>query len=119
MQFVKPDVSTLCVGQAASMGACCSPRATRTSASACEFTRDDSPADGRLPGPGLGRGDPRQEILYMRQRLNEIMAEHTGRPSIDSRDTDRETNFLSAQEAGSTVGGPGARSRAETAAAAA
>ena len=35
MQFVKPDVSTLCIGQAASMGASCSPRATRASASCC------------------------------------------------------------------------------------
>ena len=61
MQFIKPDVSTLCIGQAASMGALllCSG-CERQALLPAELARDDPPADGRVPGAGLGRRDPRQ-----------------------------------------------------------
>ena len=61
MQFIKPDVSTICVGQAASMGAVL--LASRRQGQAllpAARAGDDPPAPGRLPGPGVGHGDPRQ-----------------------------------------------------------
>ena len=60
MQFIKPDVSTICVGQAASMGAVLlagGAKGKRFCAAA--LARDDSPAAGRLPGPGGGHRHPR------------------------------------------------------------
>ena len=52
---------------------------------------------GRRPGPGVGHRDPRaSEILYLRERLNKILAEHTGQPVEKiAKDTDRD-NFMSA-----------------------
>ena len=61
MQFVKPDVSTLCVGQAASMGALLLCRGRQGQALLpAEFARDDSSAHGRVPGAGVRHRDPRQ-----------------------------------------------------------
>ena len=61
MQFIKPDVSTLCVGQAASMGGVTARRGRpRQAFLPAELPRHDSPAHGRLPGPGVGHRDPRQ-----------------------------------------------------------
>ena len=61
MQFIKPDVSTICIGQAASMGAVLLAAGAAGQAllpAAC--TRHDPPAAGRLSGPGGGHGNPRQ-----------------------------------------------------------
>ena len=99
MQFIKPDVSTLCVGQAASMGAllmCAGAKGKR-------FALPNSRIMIHQPMGGFqGQASDieihAKEILYLRQRLNEIMAKHTGQ-DIDKvgRDTDRD-NFLSAEE---------------------
>ena len=60
MQFIKPDVSTLCVGLAASMGAfLLAAGAKGKRYRAAQFHGDDPPAVGRLPGPGFGHRAPR------------------------------------------------------------
>ncbi len=100
MQFIKPDVSTLCVGQAASMGAlllcagsqgkrCCLPNSRMMI---------HQPMGG-FQGQASDVEIHAKEILYLRGRLNEIMAKHTGQPvERIARDTDRD-NFLSADDA--------------------
>src|SRR5258705_8681587 len=100
MQFVKPDVSTLCGGQAASMGALLLAAGDRDK----RFCLPNSRVMIHQPMGGFqGQASDveihAKEILYLRQRLNEIMAKHTGQ-SVEkiSRDTDRD-NFLSAEEA--------------------
>ena len=99
MQFVKPDVSTLCVGQAASMGALL----LTAGAKGKRFCLPNSRVMIHQPLGGF-RGQASdieihaKEILFLKQRLNEIMAKHTGQ-SVDtvSKDTDRD-NFLSADQ---------------------
>src|SRR5256885_1037148 len=100
MQFVKPDVSTLCVGQAASMGALLLAAGDKDK----RFCLPNSRVMIHQPMGGFqGQASDveihAKEILYLRSRLNEIMAKHTGQ-SVEriSRDTDRD-NFLSADEA--------------------
>ena len=57
MQFIKPDVSTLCLGQAASMGALLlAGRRQGQALLPAALARDDPPAHGQLPGPGIRRG---------------------------------------------------------------
>ncbi|HTE15173.1 MAG TPA: ATP-dependent Clp endopeptidase proteolytic subunit ClpP [Burkholderiales bacterium] len=100
MQFVKPDVSTLCVGQAASMGALL----LTAGAKGKRFCLPNSRVMIHQPLGGF-RGQASdieihaKEILYLKQRLNEIMAKHSGQ-SVDtvSKDTDRD-NFLSGEQA--------------------
>ena len=99
MQFIKPDVSTLCVGQAASMGAllmCAGAKGKR-------FALPNSRIMIHQPMGGFsGQASDieihAKEILYLREKLNQIMAKHTGQ-DIEKvgRDTDRD-NFLSAEE---------------------
>jgi ATP-dependent Clp protease protease subunit len=100
MQFIKPDVSTLCIGQAASMGAlllCAGARGKR-------FCLPNSRVLIHQPLGGFqGQASDieihAKEILYLRHRLNEIMARHTGQEmSTIERDTDRDT-FFGADEA--------------------
>ena len=100
MQFVKPDVSTLCVGQAASMGALLLAAGDKDK----RFCLPNSRVMIHQPMGGFqGQASDveihAKEILYLRSRLNEIMAKHTGQ-SVEriSKDTDRD-NFLSAEEA--------------------
>ena len=100
MQFIKPDVSTLCIGQAASMGALLLTAGDHTK----RFVLPNSRVMIHQPMGGFsGQASDveihAKEILYLRQRLNEIMAKHTGQ-DIDKvgRDTDRD-NFLSADDA--------------------
>ncbi len=99
MQFIKPDVSTLCVGQAASMGSlllCAGAKGKR-------FCLPNSRVMIHQPMGGF-QGQAAEieiharEILYLREKLNQIMSKHTGQP-IDriARDTDRDY-FLSAEE---------------------
>jgi ATP-dependent Clp protease protease subunit len=100
MQFIKPDVSTLCVGQAASMGA----MLLTAGAKGKRFCLPNSRVMIHQPLGGF-RGQASdieihaKEILYLKQRLNELMAKHTGQ-DVDtiSKDTDRD-NFLSADQA--------------------
>jgi ATP-dependent Clp protease, protease subunit len=100
MQFIKPDVSTLCIGQAASMGALL----LSAGAKGKRYILPNSRVMIHQPMGGFqGQASDveihAKEILYLRAKLNEIMAKHTGQ-SIDriARDTDRD-NFLSADEA--------------------
>ena len=99
MQFVKPDVSTLCVGQAASMGALllCAGAKGKRHCLPNSRVMIHQPMGG-FQGQASDIEIHAKEILYLRQRLNELMAKHTGQ-DVDkiSRDTDRD-NFLSAEE---------------------
>ena len=100
MQFIKPDVSTLCVGQAASMGALL----LTAGAKGKRFCLPNSRVMIHQPMGGFqGQASDieihAKEILFLKGKLNEIMAKHSGQ-SIDAigRDTDRD-NFLSAEQA--------------------
>ncbi len=99
MQFVKPDVSTLCLGQACSMGAFLLTAGAKGKRFALPNSRVmiHQPMGG-FQGQASDIAIHAKEILSLRAKLNEIMAHHTGQP-VDriERDTDRD-NFLSAQE---------------------
>lgn len=100
MQFIKPDVSTLCVGQAASMGAFL----LAAGAKGKRFCLPNARVMIHQPSAGFsGQASDiaihAKEVLGLKKKLNELMAEHTGQ-SVDQieKDTDRD-NFLSATEA--------------------
>jgi ATP-dependent Clp protease, protease subunit len=99
MQFIKPDVSTLCIGQAASMGAFL----LAAGAKGKRFSLPNSRVMIHQPSGGFsGQSTDIQihakEIMYLREKLNAILAHHTGRTveEID-RDTERD-NFMSAEQ---------------------
>ena len=100
MQFVKPDVSTLCVGQAASMGALLLAAGDKDK----RFCLPNSRVMIHQPMGGFqGQASDveihAKEILYLRGRLNEILAKHTGKPlDVIGHDTDR-VFFMGAQDA--------------------
>ena len=100
MQFIKPDVSTLCVGQAASMGAFLLAAGAKDK----RFCLPNSRVMIHQPMGGFqGQASDieihAKEILFLKQRLNEMLAKHTGQPiERIERDTDRD-NFLSADAA--------------------
>lgn len=100
MQFVKPDISTLCIGQAASMGALL----LTAGADGKRFCLPNSRVMIHQPLGGFqGQASDieihAKEILYLKEKLNQIMAKHTGK-SVDAlkNDTDRD-NFMSAEQA--------------------
>ena len=99
MQFVKPDVSTLCIGQAASMGAFL----LAAGAKGKRFSLPNSRVMIHQPSGGFsGQSTDIQiqakEIMYLREKLNAILADHTGRSAEEiDRDTERD-NFMSAEE---------------------
>jgi len=99
MQFIKPDVSTLCIGQAASMGSLLLCAGTKGKRYCLPNSRVmiHQPMGG-FQGQASEIEIHAKEILYLREKLNQIMAKHTGQP-IDriARDTDRDY-FLSAEE---------------------
>jgi ATP-dependent Clp protease protease subunit len=100
MQFVKCDVMTYCVGQAASMGAVLLAAGTKGKRLALPNARImiHQPWGG-VQGQASDISIQAKEILRMRDRLNEILALHTGKPvDILSKDTDRDY-FMSAAEA--------------------
>jgi ATP-dependent Clp protease protease subunit len=100
MQFIKPDVSTLCVGQAASMGATLLAAGDKDK----RFCLPNSRVMIHQPSGGF-QGQVSdieihaKEILYLKARLNEILAKHTGK-TVDaiSRDSDRDF-FMGAEDA--------------------
>jgi len=100
MQFIKPDVSTLCVGQAASMGAFLLAAGDKDK----RFCLPNSRVMIHQPMGGFqGQASDieihAKEILFLKARLNEIMAKHTGQKlETIEKDTDRD-NFLSATQA--------------------
>ena len=100
MQFVKPDVSTLCLGQACSMGAfllCAGAKGKRFALPNARMMIHQPM--GGFQGQASDIAIHAKEILSLRAKLNEIMAHHTGQPvERIERDTDRD-NFLSADEA--------------------
>jgi ATP-dependent Clp protease protease subunit len=100
MQFVKPDVSTLCVGQAASMGLAAARCGLQgETVLSAQFAGDDTSAHGRVSGQASDIEIHAKEILFLKSKLNEIMAKHTGQKmETIERDTDRD-NFLSAEQA--------------------
>ena len=100
MQFIKPDVSTLCTGMAASMGAFL----LSSGAKGKRFSLPNSRVMIHQPLGGA-RGQATdieiqaREILYLRERLNSIMAENTGQTiETIAKDTERD-NFMSAAQA--------------------
>ena len=100
MQFIKPDVSTLCMGQAASMGALLLTAGAKGKRYCLPNSRVmiHQPMGG-FQGQASDIEIHAKEILFLKARLNEIMAHHTGQPVENlARDTDRD-NFLSANEA--------------------
>jgi ATP-dependent Clp protease protease subunit len=100
MQFIKPDVSTMCIGQAASMGALLLAGGAKGKRFCLPNSRMmiHQPLGG-YQGQATDIEIHAKEILDMKQRLNEIMAYHTGRPIEEvEKDTDRD-NFLTASQA--------------------
>jgi ATP-dependent Clp protease protease subunit len=100
MQFVKPDVSTICIGQASSMGAVL----LAGGAAGKRFSLPDSrimihqPLGG-MQGQATDMEIHAREILYTRDRLNQILARHTGQPVEKIKhDTDRD-NFMRPDDA--------------------
>jgi ATP-dependent Clp protease protease subunit len=99
MKFIKPDVTTTCMGQAASMGAFllsagakgkryCLPNAR---------TMIHQPSGG-AQGQATDIDIQAKEILIIRERLNRLMAEHTGQPiDVIERDTERD-RFMNAEQ---------------------
>src|ERR1700741_4961003 len=100
MQFVKPDVSTLCVGQAASMGALLLAAGAKGKRFALPNSRVMIPQPmGGFQGQATDIEIHAREILFLKAKLNEILAKHTGQDiKTVERDTDRD-NFLSADQA--------------------
>jgi len=100
MQFVKPDVSTLCIGQAASMGALLLAAGTKGKRYCLPNSRVmiHQPMGG-FQGQASDIEIHAREILYLKGRLNEILAQHTGQKVEQiERDTDRD-NFLAGEDA--------------------
>jgi ATP-dependent Clp protease protease subunit len=100
MQFIKPDISTLCIGQAASMGAFLLTAGTKGKRYCLPNSRVmiHQPMGG-FQGQASDIEIHAKEILYLKGRLNEMLAKHTGQSleTID-RDTDRD-NFMGGQDA--------------------
>ncbi|MCC7483352.1 MAG: ATP-dependent Clp endopeptidase proteolytic subunit ClpP [Burkholderiales bacterium] len=100
MQFIKPAVSTLCVGQAASMGALLLAAGAKGKRHCLPNSRVmiHQPMGG-FQGQASDVEIHAREILFLKGRLNEIMARHSGQDlKTIERDTDRD-NFLSAEQA--------------------
>jgi ATP-dependent Clp protease protease subunit len=100
MQFIKPDVSTLCIGQAASMGALLLAGGAPGKRYALPHSRVmiHQPLGG-FHGQASDIDIHAREILSIRERLNKILAKHTGQPlERIQTDTDRD-NFMSGEDA--------------------
>jgi len=100
MQFVKPDVSTMCIGQAASMGSLLLAGGAKGKRYCLPHSRImiHQPSGG-FQGQATDIDIHAREILKIRERLNEIMAKHTGQPvERIERDMERD-NFMDAKAA--------------------
>lgn len=100
MRFIKPDVSTMCLGQAASMGSFLLAAGTKGKRFALPNSRImiHQPLGG-FQGQASDFEIHAREILYIKDKLNKALAENTGQPlEIIERDTDRD-NFMSAEKA--------------------
>jgi len=100
MQYLKPDVSTICLGQAASMGSFLLAAGKKGKRKALPYARImlHQPLGG-VQGQATDIDIHAKEILRLRETLNELLAKHTGQPKERiARDTERDF-FMSAQEA--------------------
>ncbi len=100
MQFIKPDVSTLCVGQAASMGAFLLTAGAKGKRYCLPNSRVmiHQPLGG-FQGQASDIEIHAKEILYLKDKLNGMLSKHTGQPmDVIERDTDRD-NFMSSEQA--------------------
>jgi ATP-dependent Clp protease protease subunit len=100
MQFIKPDVSTMCIGQAASMGALLLTGGAKGKRYCLPHSRMmiHQPLGG-FQGQASDIDIHAKEILSIREKLNKILSDHTGQPIEKvQQDTDRD-NFLSANDA--------------------
>lgn len=100
MQFIKPDISTLCIGQAASMGAVLLAAGTKGKRFSLPHSRVmiHQPLGG-YQGQASDIEIHAKEILKIREQLNQLLADHSGQ-SIETIDSDTERdNFMGAEEA--------------------
>ncbi len=104
MQFIKPDVSTLCIGQAASMGAVLLAGGAPGKRFALPHSRMmiHQPLGG-FQGQATDIEIHAKEILFMRQRLNEMLAGHTGK-TVEQIAKDSERDFFMSAEQASEYG---------------
>ena len=99
MQFIKPEVSTMCVGQAASMGAFLLSGGAKCKRLILPNARTmiHQPSGG-AQGQASDIEIQAKEILFLRERLNRMLSEHTGQPmDVIERDTERD-RFMSAEQ---------------------
>jgi ATP-dependent Clp protease protease subunit len=99
MRFIKPDVSTMCIGQAASMGAFLLSGGTKGKRFILPNARTmiHQPSGG-AQGQATDIEIQAKEILFLRERLNTLLAEHTGQPmDVIERDTERD-RFMSSEQ---------------------
>lgn len=100
MQFIKPDVSTMCIGQACSMGSLLLAAGANGKRFALPHSRVmiHQPLGG-FQGQASDIAIHAQEIMTIKERLNQVLAKHTGQPmEVVEKDTDRD-NFMSAEQA--------------------
>lgn len=100
MKFIKPDVATMCIGQAASMGAFLLSAGTKGKRYSLPHSRImiHQPSGG-AQGQATDIEIQAREILFLRERLNKLMAEHTGQPlERIAKDVERDY-FMSAEMA--------------------
>ena len=100
MQFIKPHVSTMCVGQAASMGALLLTGGEQGKRYSLPHSRVmiHQPLGG-FQGQATDIDIHAREILYARERLNQILAKHTGQPIEKIQNDTERDNFMSAEAA--------------------
>jgi len=101
MQFLKPDVSTMCIGQAASMGSLLLTAGAKGKRYALPHSRImiHQPWSGGIQGQATDIDIHAREIINTRAKLDEILAKHTGQPIEQiSKDTDRD-RFMSSEDA--------------------
>ena len=99
MRFIKPDVSTMCIGQAASMGAFLLSGGTKDKRYILPNARTmiHQPSGG-AQGQATDIEIQAKEILFLRERLNSLLADHTGQTmEVIERDTERD-RFMSAEK---------------------
>tara|TARA_Y100000385_G_scaffold264774_1_gene298483 strand:+ start:815 stop:1432 length:618 start_codon:yes stop_codon:yes gene_type:complete len=99
MRFIKPDVSTMCIGQAASMGAFLLSGGTKSKRYILPNARTmiHQPSGG-AQGQATDIEIQAKEILFLRERLNTLLAEHTGQSlEVIGRDTERD-RFMSSEQ---------------------
>lgn len=104
MKFIKPDVSTMCIGQAASMGAFLLSAGAKGKRYALPNARVmiHQPSGG-AQGQASDIEIQAREILYLREKLNKLMADHTGQP-LDKIERDVERDYFMNSEAAKEYG---------------